>query len=174
MTTKNTKNSADQATKATKAVFEANQEVFENAMKSGSEAVNKMFEQAAAFTGQNSFDTKGAYDEAADFGRKNVEAFTAMASVMTAGFEAYNQKMVESFKNASAFNMACVEKAAAAKTPQDFAAVQMETAAEAMEQTVSNAMEMNKFAMDVVTKSVEPVKARMETVMEEMASKAAA
>jgi len=165
MTAKTAKNSTDAATKAAETAMDASREVFENAVKAGTDAASKMFEQANTVGMNNAEKTAEVYEQATEFGRENMDAFNAMTNAMTAGFEVYSKRMVESFKAASAFNMSCMEKLDTTKTPQEFASIQMETMTESMERSVSEAIELNQMALETMNKSTAPIKDRVENVM---------
>ncbi len=164
-TAKTAKNSTDAATKAAETAMDASREVFENAVKAGTDAASKMFEQANTVGMNNAEKTAEVYEQATEFGRENMDAFNAMTNAMTAGFEVYSKRMVESFKAASAFNMSCMEKLDTTKTPQEFASIQMETMTESMERSVSEAIELNQMALETMNKSTAPIKDRVENVM---------
>ena len=171
MTTKTKSNTAETAAKAAEEVMETviktGVQTFENVMKASADAANEGYEKATVYGAGQLDKTTDAYKTAADFGKQNVATMDAVTKVMTAGMEAYRTRLLDSWKDVAAFNMACFDKVMASKNPQEMATAQMEALVEVSQRSVADAIELNKIAVDTLTKATAPVKARVEEVVEE-------
>ena len=170
MTTKAKNTTAETAAKAAEDVMETviktGVQTFENVMKASTDAANEGYEKATVYGAGQLDKTTDAYKNAADFGKENVATMDAVTQVMTAGMEAYRTRLLDSWKDVAAFNMACFDKVMASKNPQEMATAQMEALVEVSQRSVADAIELNKIAVDTLTKATAPVKARVEEVVE--------
>ncbi|MEK9683800.1 MAG: phasin family protein [Rhodospirillaceae bacterium] len=164
---------AKDATAAAETAMDAGRKVFENAVKSGTETASKFFNQVNSFGANNAQKTAEIYEQAAEFGRENAETINAMSSALTSGFETLSKRLIKTFKETSKSNLAAFEKLSSAKTPQEFASIQMENVSDSIERSVSEVIELNQLAIETAAKTAAPVKARVETVMATYAKPAA-
>jgi phasin family protein len=99
--------------------------------------------------------------EAAKSAAQTVDAMRVSATEMTAGMEAYGEKLAAFAKSAAAENVETIGRLFAAKTPQEFATVQIE----ALTHSVDRAVELNKIAVDTYVKSTNSVRAQLDTAV---------
>lgn len=170
MPTKTKTTSAETAAKAAEEVMETMMETgvqtFENVMKASADAATDGYEKATAYGASQLGKTTDAYKKAADFGKQNVATMDAVTQAMTSGMEAYRTRLLDSWKSAAAFNLAAFDKIVASKNPQEMASAQMEAFVEVSQQSVADAIELNKIALDTMAKVSAPVKTRVEEVVE--------
>ncbi len=102
---------------------------------------------------------------AAKSAAQTVDAMSLAATEMTAGMEAYGKKMAAFAKTAAAENVEAMGRLFAAKTPQDFATVQIEALTRSVDRAVAQSVELNKIAVDTYVKSTKPVRAQLDTTV---------
>ena len=104
-------------------------------------------------------------EAAAKSAARTVDAMSATATEMTAGMEAYGKKMAAFAKSAAAENVETIGRLFAAKTPQEFATVQIEALTRSVDRAVAQSVELNKIAVDTYVKSTKPIRAQLDTAV---------
>ena len=160
---------AHSAQDALEAMMATGRDTMETVLKATVDAATEGYDKAVAYgKGQMESSAEG-YKKAASIGKDNFETFTAVASAMTAGYEAYSAGLAKAAKTATEENVAFVNKALAAKTPQEFAATQMEAATRGLDAAFAQTVELNKIAAETLARCVGPVKARIDSVVVDFA-----
>ena len=175
MTTKaktTTETTAKAAEEVFETVMETGAQTFDNIVKASVDAATKGYEKATAYSAAELGKTTDALKKAEKFGKDNAATFDAVTKAWTEGMDVYRTRMLDSWKDMAAMNMACMDKMMGMQNPQEMATVQMETMVEVSQKSVANAIELNKIAFDMFSKAAAPAKARAEEVME-MTMKAA-
>ena len=62
-------------------------------------------------------------------------------------------------------NVETMSRLFAAKTPQEFASVQIEALTRSVDQAVTQSVELNKIAVDTYVKSTKPIRAQLDTAV---------
>ena len=153
---------AEVAEKAVEAVTEASREAAENVIKTGTETSADAYDKVVAFGYSQVGKASDAYENAASFGKKNLETLSSVANAVTTGMLAYNSHLIGYWKDTTTANIDYYEQLAAAKCPQDVATSQMDAYSKIAGRSVVEAVELNKIAVDSLTKTVAPVKERFE------------
>lgn len=171
MTTKTTKDKGpDAAAKAAAetldAMMAAGKQNAEAAVKAGSEAAAEAFDTAASLGEAQMKKSAEGYKAATKFGKDNIASMNAVASAMTTGFEAYGEKVASYVKIAADENFEMAGKFMSAKTPEEFAALQIEAISKSVDRVVSHSVEMNKIVADMWMQSTAPVKERYDAAMQ--------
>ena len=173
MTTKTRKTPDDTGAKTAQEALEAmmatGRETMETMLKASVDAATESYEKAVAFGKGQMETTADGYKKAAAFGKDNFETFSAVAGALTAGFEAYSAEMAKAAKAATEMNVAYVNKALAARTPQEFATLHMEAVTRGIDTAFAEGVELNKIAADTMARCVGPVKARIDTAVVDFA-----
>ncbi len=104
-------------------------------------------------------------EAAAKSAARTVDAMSTTATEMTAGMEAYGKKMAAFAKTAAAENVETIGRLFAAKTPQEFATVQIEAMTRSVDRAVSQSVELNRIAVDTYVKSTKPVRTQFDTAV---------
>ena len=175
MTTKaktTTESTAKAAEEVLETVIETGVQTFDNIMKASVDAATQGYEKATAYSASELGKTTETFKKVEEFGKQNVATMDAVTKALTAGMEAYRTRLLDSWKDVAAFNTACIDRVMASKDPQEIATAQMEALVEVSQRSVADAIELNKIALDTVTKASAPAKARAEEIVE-MAVKAA-
>lgn len=173
MTTKTKKTPAENletlteaAEKVVETVAETSREAMETMAKAGSEAFAGAYDTTGKFSAEQMGKSSEMFDKTLEMGKQNLQTMTAVMTAMTSGMEAYNSRLMENWMGVAAAKMACYEKMMGAKTPQDVAAAQIDAVKKMTENTAAETMELNRIAVDTMTKVAAPMKARFEQVME--------
>lgn len=169
MTTKTRKTPDETGVKTAQEALEAmmatGRETMETMLKASVDAATEGYEKAVAF-GKGQMETSAdGYKKAAAFGKDNFETFSAVAGALTTGFESYSAEMAKAAKAATEQNAAYVNKALAARTPQEFATLHMEAVTKGIDTAFAQGVELNKIAADTMARCVGPVKARIDTAV---------
>ncbi len=110
--------------------------------------------------------TQNPTQAAAKSAAKSFDAVNASATAMTAGFEAYGKKMASFAKTAASENVETLGRLFAAKTPQEFAAAQVEAVTRSVDLAVEQSVELNKIATDTLVKSSAPIRSQVDAAVE--------
>lgn len=161
------------AGEALEAMVSAGRDTFETMMKTGMDAYVEGYEKAVALGAGQVGNQNATYERATAMGKENIETATAVATAMRAGFEAMSHMFVENLKETTAFNVDYFTRLASAKSPQDFAAIQMEAATKTVDRAVADTVAFNKIAAETFTNTVTPVKMRLDKMVESVMRPAA-
>ena len=110
--------------------------------------------------------TKAAYAKWMTVGKDNLDAMQTATNAAVAGIEAYYSQLVDYNKKATAESMDVLQKSLAAKTPQEFVELQLDAANKTLNRVIAQSTKLNKLAADTAEKTYEPVKGRVETVVD--------
>ena len=144
----------------------AGKESAEAAIKAGTEAASEAFGTAAAL-GESQFrKSSEGYKAATRFGKENLASMNAVASALTAGMEAYGEKVAGYAKAATSDNLELMGRFMAAKSPEEVATLQMEALTRSIDRAVSQSVELNRIVADAWVRSAAPMKARFDAAMQ--------
>lgn len=133
-------------------------------------AVEKTMETAQ----KTAADMLKAAEEATEFGRGNVEAFTKSAQLYFTGVQDLSRHLVTTFQAYSDQAIEGAKALSAAKSLKDVADVQASLARTAMEKSLADMTKFQEAAMKVAEVSMEPISVRITLAMEKMAKPLAA
>ena len=173
MTTKTRKTPDDTGVKTAQEALDAmmatGRETMETMLKASVETATESYDKAVAF-GKGQMETSAeGYKKAAAFGKENFDTFSAVAGALTAGFEAYNAEFAKAARTVTEHNVAYVNKVLAARTPQEFATLNMEAVTKGIDAAFAESVELNKIAADTMARCVGPVKARIDSAVVDFA-----
>jgi len=104
-------------------------------------------------------------ETAAKSAAKTIDAMSEATAEMTAGMEAYGKKFAHFAKTAAAENVETMGRLFAARTPQEFATVQIEAMTRSVDRAVAQSVELNKIAVDTYVNSTKPMRAQFDTAV---------
>ncbi|MCX7374157.1 MAG: phasin family protein [Alphaproteobacteria bacterium] len=133
-------------------------------------AVEKSMETAQ----KTAADMMKAAEDAAEFGRGNVEAFTKAAQLYFTGVQDLGRHMMTTFQGYSDQAIEGAKALSTAKSLKDVADVQATLARTALEKSLADMSKFQEAAMKVAEVSMEPISARMTIAMEKIAKPLAA
>lgn len=177
MTTKKS-DSAKLAFDGVEAVAAKQKETIEAAVKAGTDAMGKGYEQAYSMTKEqlekaNEMAFKG-YDEMADFGKETFEAVVASSNIFAKGAEVIG-KEVAAFAQASVeSNMATAKQLFMIKNPQELFDLQGKWAKDSFDTLLSETTKLQDMSMKIATESSAPINARVNAAVEKMTKPIAA
>lgn len=170
--------SAKAAMEGVEAVAAKQKETIEAAVKAGTEAMGKGYEQAYTVTKEqfekaNSLAFK-SYDEFSDFGKENFEAVVASSNILAKGAEVIG-KEVAAFAQASVeTNMATAKKLFTAKNVQELMDLQGTWAKASLDSFLSETSKLQDLSMKIASESTAPINARVNAAVERMSKPIAA
>jgi phasin family protein len=177
MSTKKT-DSAKMAIEGVEAVAAKQKETIEAAVKAGTEAMGKGYEQAYSMT-KEQFEKANelafkSYDEFADFGKETFEAVVESSNIFAKGAEVIG-KEVAAFAQASVeTNMATAKKLFTAKNVQELLDLQGKWAKQSFDNLLSETTKLQDMSMKVATESSAPISARVNAAVEKISKPLAA
>jgi phasin family protein len=177
MTTKKS-DSAKLAMEGVEAVAAKQKETIEAAVKAGTEAMGKGYEQAYTMT-KEQFEKANelafkSYDEMADFGKDTFEAVVASTNIFAKGAEVIG-KEVAAFAQASVeANMATAKKLFTARNVQELLDMQGRWAKESFDSVLSETTKLQDLSMKVASESSAPINARVNAAVEKISKPLAA
>lgn len=177
MTTKKN-GSTKAAMEGVEAVAAKQKETIEAAVKAGTEAMGKGYEQAFTMT-KEQFEKANdlafkSYDEIADFGKENFEAVVASSNVLAKGAEVIG-KEVAAFAQASVeSNMATAKQFLSAKNVQELMDLQGKWAKASLDNFLSETTKLQDMSMKIASESSAPINARVNAAVERISKPIAA
>ena len=178
MTTKKTTGSAKLAFDGVEAVAAKQKETIEAAVKAGTDAMGKGYEQAYSMTKEqiekaNEMAFK-SYDEMADFGKGTIDAVVASTNIFAKGTEVFGKELAAFAQASVESNMATAKKLFTAKNPQEVLDLQGKWAKESFDTLLSETTKLQDLSVKIANESSAPISARVNAAVEKMAKPIAA
>ena len=101
-------------------------------------------------------------------GAANLGAFAEASALAIDGAQACMAEMADYARNSLASNLDLVERLSAAKSPQEFVAVQIEAGKDSVNRAVAQTTKINRMVGDSVVKASAPLNARAHETMESL------
>ncbi len=133
-------------------------------------AMEKGMEQAQ----KAAADLKKAADEAVEFSRGNVEAFTQSAQLYFTGVQDLSRQMMAAMQGLSDHAMEGARAISGAKSLKDVAELQASLTRAAFEKSLGDATKLREAAMKLAEESFAPISARVKVGVEKLARPIAA
>lgn len=177
MTTKKS-DSAKLAMEGVEAVAAKQKETIEAAVKAGTEAMGKGYEQAYTMTKDqlekaNDLAFK-SYDDFADFGKENIEAVVASTNIFAKGAEVIGKEVAAFAQAAVEANMATAKKMFTVKNVQDLMDLQGSWAKANFDSLVSETTKLQDMSVKMANESTAPINARVNAAVEKISKPIAA
>jgi phasin family protein len=128
-------------------------EAFESVTGASGEAVRENFDRSLA-----------AFSEASAFGKENIEAFVASATVAQKGFETISARAVAYQKAALENHMAATKSILTSKSVQEFVEKQSEYARSSFDAYVAELTSISDLFAGVAKDAIKPINERMSAV----------
>jgi phasin family protein len=133
-------------------------------------AVEKSMETA----NKTATDMMKAAEEAAEFGRGNMEAFTKASQLYVTGVQDLSRQTMAMFQALSEQAIEGVKAMSSMKSMKDAADFQASFTKTAFERAVNDTTKLSEAAIKLAETSIEPISARMTLAMEKMSKPLAA
>jgi phasin family protein len=157
---------AKAAAETIEAMMAVGKENAEAAVKAGADAATEAYETAVSFGEAQMKKSTEGYKTATKFGKDNIASMSAAAAAVTTGMEAYGEQVAAYVKTAADQNFEMAGKFMSAKTPEEFAALQLEAATKSVDRVVNQSVALNKIVADMWMQSAAPMKERFDAAMQ--------
>lgn len=177
MTAKKT-DSAKLALDGVEAVAAKQKETIEAAVKAGTEAMGKSYEQAYSMTKEqvekaNELAFK-SYDEVTDFGKETFEAVVVSSNILAKGAEVIGKEFAAFAQASVESNMAAAQNLFSIKTPQELFDMQGRWVKQSFDTMLGETTKLQDLSMKVATESSAPINARVNAAVEKLSKTVAA
>jgi phasin family protein len=164
------------ATPATMAPVEAaaaaSQETFDTVLKAGTQAATKGYEQAIAIAQEQvekaSETLFKRYDEAASFGKDNVDACVTCSTVFAKGVESMSKELMSLAQSTVEANVATTKALFGAKSVRELIDLQTEFSRSRFDSLVAESAKLTELSMALANETIEPIQARMNATVEKL------
>jgi phasin family protein len=164
------------ATPATMAPVEAaaaaSQETFDTVLKAGTQAATKGYEQAIAIAQEQvekaSETLFKRYDEAASFGKDNVDACVTCSTVFAKGVESMSKELMSLAQSTVEANVATTKALFGAKSVRELIDLQTEFSRSRFDSLMAESAKLTELSMALANETIEPIQARMNATVEKL------
>ncbi len=108
--------------------------------------------------------TNQSFDQIVAFGKENADAFVKSSSLAVKGFEELTKAYTSLANQSIEQTVAAAKALAAVKSPTEFQTVYSDLAKTSMENLVAEGRKIQELASTIVTNSVAPITARVQSV----------
>ncbi len=164
--TANKSNSESLTRAAAEKIAAAGKETLETAVKTGSETAEKSYRSATAAGKEQIHLASDSYNRALSAGRDNLDAVSEAATAAVSGWEAYCEGLIDCTRTAAASHLDVMQRFFTVKTPQEFLDLQIESTKLAVSRAVDQSTRLNGIAADAMTRTLEPIKRRVDSTVE--------
>lgn len=163
----------DQAAEAAlplESVAAANQETMETMLKAGSQAAGKSYEEAFTFAQEQVEKASEVifkrYDDVADLGQDNVDAYVRSTTAFSKGFETLSNQLMSMVQGALEANMATTKALFEAKTLRELIDLQTEFSRSSFDNAVAESAKLTEMSMALANEAIEPIQVSMNATVE--------
>jgi phasin family protein len=150
----------------------ANQETFDTVLKAGTQAATKGYEQAIAIAQEQvekvSETLFKRYDEAASFGKDNVDACVTCGTVFAKGVESMSKELMSLAQSTVEANVATTKALFGATTVRELIDLQTEFSRSRFDSLVAESAKLTELSMALANETIEPIQARMNATVEKL------
>lgn len=156
----------------------AHQETVETVLKAGTQAAAKGYEQAVALA-QEQVDKASqtlfrCYDDAASFGKENVDACVLSGTVFAKGVESVGQELMSIAQSAVEANIAATKALLGAKSVRELVDLQTEFSRSRFESLVAESAKLTELGLSLAGDTAAPIQARLNATVEKLVKPQAA
>jgi phasin family protein len=141
------------------------QETVEKAVKSGTDAFAKSYEQYVAATKDQLtklFPSAAKnFDELAEFNKGNFEAFVAAGTAAARGFETLSQQVIAYNQKAVETSVATAKALLGCKTIQDVVEVHSDLTRKGIDEWLAEGTRLSELTVQVANQTAEPINSRL-------------
>lgn len=159
------------------AAVTAQQETLETLWKAGSQAAAKGYEQVFALTQEQIEKVQQTvlkrYDEAASFGKDNVEACVQSGTRFAKGVESLGKELMSLAQSAAEANLATARALFGAKTLREVIDLQTEFSRRRFDALLAESAKLTEIGLALAQQTAEPLQARLNATVEKLVKPAA-
>ena len=150
----------------------AQQETIETVMKAGSQAAAKGYEQAFALAQEQVEKAQQTlfkrYDEAASFGKDNVDACVQSGTLFAKGVESLSKELMTLAQSTAEANVATAQALFGARTLREVIDLQTEFSRSRFDSLVAESAKLTELGIALAHETIEPIQARLNATVEKL------
>lgn len=150
----------------------AQQETFETVIKAGSQAAAKGYEQAFTLAQEQVEKAQQTLfkrcDEAASFGKANVDACAQSGALFAKGVESLSKELVALAQSAAEANLATAQALFGAKSLREVIDLQTEFSRSRFDSLVAESAKLTELGIALAQETIEPLQARLNATVEKL------
>jgi phasin family protein len=150
----------------------ASRESMETVLKAGTQAATKGYEQALAIAQEQvekaSQTLFARYDEAASFGKDNVDACVLSSTAFARGFESMGKELMSIAQSAVEANVATTKALLGATTVQEVFELQTRFSRSRFDSLVTESAKLTEIGFVLASEAIEPIQARLNASVEKL------
>lgn len=150
----------------------ANRETLDTVLKAGTQAATKGYEQAIAIAqeqvekaSQTLFER---YDEAASFGKDNVDAYVHSGTVFAKGIESMGKQFVSIAQNTVEANVATTKALLGATSVRELIELQTQFSRSRFDAMLAESAKLTELSLQLAHETIEPIQARLNASVEKL------
>ncbi|MEO1192492.1 MAG: phasin family protein [Pseudomonadota bacterium] len=164
--------------KPVEAAVSAGKQNFEQAMKVGTEAAQKGYEQYVSFAKDNSekFSQQmfKSYGQMSDLQKENAEAVMQSGTILVKGFENVSKELMTLAQASLEANMKAAQALMGVKTIKEAMDLQSSLTKTHMDKVMADGTKVAEMSMKVTNEAFQPLQTRVNSTIETLAKSAAA
>lgn len=177
-TTKKSASAVDEALAPVEAATAAHKENMEAAMKAGTAAAQKGYEQAVALTKEQVEKASKAmyqgYDEMSSLGKENLDAVVASSTIVAKGMESFSKEVFALAQSSLESSMNVAKAMMGVKTLREAIDLQNELSRTQFDKLMADGAKLTEMSMKVANEAIQPIQARVNVALEKMLKPVAA
>lgn len=150
----------------------ASQETIETVMKAGTQATAKGYEQAIALAQEQVEKAQQTlfkrYDEAASFGKDNVDAYVQSGTLFAKGVESLSKELMALAQSTAEANVATAQALFGARTLREVIDLQTEFSRSRFDSLVAESAKLTELSLVLANDTIEPIQARLNAAVEKL------
>ncbi len=176
--TKKVEDTIAETLKPVEAVVTAGKESFEQAVKAGTEAAQKGYEQYVAYAKENtekfSEQMFKNYGQLSDLQKDNAEAVMQSGTILAKGFENVSKELMSLAQSAFEANMNAAKAMMGVKTIKEAMDLQSDLAKQHLDKAMADSTKVAEMSMKVANEAFQPLQTRVNSTIETLTKASAA
>lgn len=176
--TKKVEDNIAETLKPVEAAMTVGKENFEKAMKAGTEAAQKGYEQYVSFAKENSEKFSQQlfknYGQISELQKENAEAVMQSGTILVKGFENVSKELMALAQASFEANMSAAKQFMGVKTIKEAIDLQNELTKAHMDKVMADGTKVAEMSMKVANEAFQPLQTRMNTTIESLSKASAA
>lgn len=154
------------------AAVSASKETMEAAVKAGTQAATKSYEQAVALVQEQvekaSSDIFQGYDEVATLGQANIDAYVQSSTLFAKGVEAMGKEMMGFAQASVDTSVANAQALFGARTLRELIDLQTDFSRSGFDSLVAESARLTELSVTLANETIEPIQARLNANVEKL------
>jgi phasin family protein len=150
----------------------ANKETFETVLQAGTQATTRGYEQAVAIAQEQvekaSETLFKRYDEAASFGKDNVDAYVHSSAALARGVESMGKELMGIAQSTLEANVATTKALLGARSVRELIDLQTEFSRSRFDSLLAESAKLTELSLSLANEAIEPIQARLNATVEKL------